>query len=596
MFVRILLIASLCVVSCTSLAENLPQQTQSKLFLVGGAWKTCGSFGGSACSGKVKWSEEVKTENVYTVTPPQIQQIKDLKQWREEDKLHKAALLNVLQNFHHIHKGKTFGREDFRAKLKRVNVSFEGKSTSARTVVGDLPNDLYYPVYDILEAPNQTTSGEFIKEQASIEKTKYDSSKAIYQAFVQAAKDVTPEGQKPVILISSASGYDVFGAVDYYLSIFGQLGAQAEWLPVEATLGKMMDGNKLADKEACAGIHKEREAFVGVYNREKVYPYLASYQRRFCEDPQKLVELAQRANAIFFNGGDQSLTWLSFVEADNSDRPWLSALRSKFDAGKLAISGTSAGTAVQSGVAINAEGQDDNTTAQTAGMITGGTSDGAIIWGSENKYPWIERADPESNSRPVTYHGFGGLKFFPYGILDTHFSERGRQLRLAKLVLESEATFGFGVDETTALAATPINENNAEFEVIGQNGVYIVEQTISSVNQKDRIQFVSHYLVNGQRFSLNDGKLVFPESEFKSFTGTTNSIATDKDLTQKTEYRDLVESQINVGAKMATAVFENNDRRFSMAIQLNNKSGISTTASVDGLKGYTHSVVSVLLQ
>lgn len=592
MFVRIFLTAFLYCVSCQS-------YSQSQLFLVGGSWKTCGSMSGSSCIEGTKWPDNAKSENAYSVTPAKVAQIKQLPIWQKSEQQLKGALLNVLQNFHQIHKTQPFGRHKFHAQLKNLEVTFNSKTINARTLFNDLPDHLYYPIHDILETANQSPTGSFRKEYANIGNTKYASSQAIYARFFDAVKRVTPDEQQPVILISTASGYDVFGAVDYYLSIFSQLGAEAKWLPVEATLGKLADENadlktdthKNAISERCQHIETERAKYVSVYNRQNVYSYLAKIQQEYCANPEKLVTLAAQANGIFFNGGDQSLTWQAFVKPDNSDRPWLAALRKKYNEGKLVISGTSAGTAVQSGLPLTATAGPKKKETLKAPMITGGTSDGAMISGSQDKFPWIERTDPEANIRPVTYHSFGGLKFFPYGPLDTHFSERGRQLRLAKLVVDSDAKFGFGVDETTALVTTPIDNNNAEFEVVGQNGVYIVEQQETSVRGTNEISFLSHYLISGQKFKLNNDKLIFEELEFSPFNGKTEKIVTDKDLTQKSEYRDLVESQLNIGAKLATSIFENNQKTFSISIELNNDSGISKLKSRDGLSGYINAVV-----
>ena len=43
--------------------------------------------------------------------------------------------------------------------------------------------------------------------------------------------------------------------------------------------------------------------------------------------------------------------------------------------------------------------------------------------------------------------GFWGFGFFNYGIIDTHFSQRGRQGRITSLALETGVRFAFGVDE-----------------------------------------------------------------------------------------------------------------------------------------------------
>lgn len=56
----------------------------------------------------------------------------------------------------------------------------------------------------------------------------------------------------------------------------------------------------------------------------------------------------------------------------------------------------------------------------------------------------------------VRHHAFGQLGgqlhgFFNYGLLDTHFSERGRQGRIVRLADHTQVPFAFGVDENTAL-------------------------------------------------------------------------------------------------------------------------------------------------
>ena len=570
MFVRLLLCAFVVTLSTASFAS-------SKLFLVGGSWKTCGSFSTSSCDGKVDWPEDAKTENTYAITKDKLTKLKALAAWQPGEEPIRGALLNVLSNFHNIHQSTAFGKRDFQRQLDKIAINIAGTNTTGKKLLNALPDHLYYPVNDILETAGVDAAGQYKKERASVNDSKYQGSKAIYAAFIKAVRAVTPENQKPIILVSTASGYDVFGAADYYLSIFSDLGADARWLPLEATFGK------LQDEGGCSNINQARPEYVNVYNRETVYPYLTEYQQAFCDNPEKVTELAAKANGIFFNGGDQSLTWQAFVNKNDADRPWLAALRNQFKQGKLVISGTSAGTAVQSGVPG----------ANTAGMITGGTSDGALIMGAEDKMPWIERVDPEANIRPVTYHSKGGLKFFPYGILDTHFSERGRQLRLAKLVLESDATFGFGVDETTALVATPIDANNAEFEVVGQNGVYVIEQNDKSINSAQRIRYTSHYLVNGQRFSLKDGKLVFPPEEFNAFKKLKGSHSIDEDLTQKTVFRDMLEEQLDDQHETSVATFTNNEHRFEVMVTLSKEdSQISTRKSMDKLSGYINAIVT----
>lgn len=564
-----ILLAALATVLC------LPALAQSQLFLVGGSLKTCGSYSPSNCIDGVRWSDSAKTGKMLSVTPDKILMINNLPLWQGKLAHDKTPVLKVLAHFHKLHGEDTNSSKEFKRRLKKIATKLGGDTIDGKKLIDRLPDHLYYAVQDILEAKQVLPDGGFRLEQASAMGSKTPGSRAIYQAYIDAVKRVTPEGQQPTVLVSTASGYDPYGAVDFYLAVFRDLGARALWLPVEATMGKLFD------EGGCKNLETARQAYLGVYNRAGVYPYLASQQQEFCENPDKLVDLAQQANGIFFNGGDQSLTWQAFVDKNEKDRPYLAALRKKFDAGKLIISGTSAGTAVQSGALGGGQ----------AGMITGGTSDGALIMGAQAKPPWIERSDPETKIRPVTYHGGGGLKFFPYGVMDTHFSERGRQLRLAKLVLESEARLGFGVDETTALVVTPVDEGNAEFTVVGQNGVYVVEQDGDSRSDKNTLQFRSHYLVNGQTFSLRDGRLELPPEQFSASAGWSGEVSSAENLNSKAHYRDLVQAQIEGRKASATAAFEASQRKIVISILFDDQAMVSKESSHDGFYGYADVMV-----
>ena len=93
----------------------------------------------------------------------------------------------------------------------------------------------------------------------------------------------------------------------------------------------------------------------------------------------------------------------------------------------------------------------------------------------------------------------GGLQLFPFGILDTKISERGRQGRLAQLIKDTNTPFGFGVDETTALLVSRHQNQPPQFEVLGQSGVFVVE------NRKNK-QF-THYITRDDKAVLTNNIL-----------------------------------------------------------------------------------------
>jgi cyanophycinase len=173
------------------------------------------------------------------------------------------------------------------------------------------------------------------------------------------------------------------------------------------------------------------------------------------EDSQALIDQINSRNAFIFGGGDQSfITEAFFDETPEGDAwnktPVYEALKTKFETGAL-VAGTSAGTAVQTSLPMITEGE------SYEAILNGGTS----LVGSP---PFV---------RDLYYNPLGGLGLFDYGLLDSHFSERGRQGRIIKLASDLDVPLAFGVDENTALIVTDANTDEVSMEVLGEGGVFI---------------------------------------------------------------------------------------------------------------------------
>jgi len=68
------------------------------------------------------------------------------------------------------------------------------------------------------------------------------------------------------------------------------------------------------------------------------------------------------------------------------------------------------------------------------------------------------------------------LNLFTYGVLDTHFSQRGRQGRISRLALWTSIWLAVAIDETTGLAIEESSDSNiVNFEVFGEYGVSIFD-------------------------------------------------------------------------------------------------------------------------
>jgi hypothetical protein len=125
----------------------------------------------------------------------------------------------------------------------------------------------------------------------------------------------------------------------------------------------------------------------------------------------------------------------------------------------------------------------------------------------------------------LTYQPQGGLGLFQFGILDTHFSERGREGRLLALVAQTGAHFGFGVDEATALLVKLEQASQARFRVAGREGVYVAQRQADSVfTAGKQLKMQSHYFSRDDEFQLNQQRLMVTPATWKQSVQPTKGI------------------------------------------------------------------------
>ena len=151
---------------------------------------------------------------------------------------------------------------------------------------------------------------------------------------------------------------------------------------------------------------------------------------------------------FFFGGGDQTRLITTLMTSNRNDSPALARIRAGFANGKV-VAGSSAGTAIM-----------------VAGpMVTGGESYDALRYGSYTS----------PGGDDLSYDPQGGFGFFSYGLLDTHFSERGRQGRIVRLAADTNTRMAYGVDEDTALVVRNADTTAVSMNVVGENGVFVFD-------------------------------------------------------------------------------------------------------------------------
>ena len=153
----------------------------------------------------------------------------------------------------------------------------------------------------------------------------------------------------------------------------------------------------------------------------------------------KIVALLERFGSFYFTGGDQTVIVQALIQ-DGKPTPALEAIRRCWLAGGL-VAGSSAGAAIMSDP-----------------MITSGGSVEALV------HP---PAPAPHDTRLSLGHGLG---FFPCGLVDQHFLQRGRLGRLVAAMLATGWTRGFGIDENTAMVVS-----DGRLRVLGETGMIYVD-------------------------------------------------------------------------------------------------------------------------
>lgn len=143
----------------------------------------------------------------------------------------------------------------------------------------------------------------------------------------------------------------------------------------------------------------------------------------------ELIERMQKADAIFFAGGDQ----LKYTHLYGGT-PFLTGLKERYISKRIVVAGTSAGAMAMSTPMIYAGNHEVQ---ELGGMIKVTT----------------------------------GLEFLKDVCIDTHFIHRGRFIRMAQVVVTNPTCIGLGIEEDTAV----IISNGLDIEVVGTGVVIVIE-------------------------------------------------------------------------------------------------------------------------
>jgi cyanophycinase len=458
------------------------------LILMGGSYRTCSSLLADDCRPDQRDFPGARGAPQHRIEPERFSEILDTAYWQARHGAPELAALKTMLGNSYAAAGNAL------LDATALSNTFEHADATTWNRLLTQEQDLILSAFEQLQQHN----GVRKREQVRIDGGNRPYDAALFRQLVTEAGKRSP-GRKPRIAFTTSASVNGFDAVDFYRALLEQAGAEPVWWPVDAALAEARFGGT----GGCRFLQTLRRNAFSSLGRERVFPDLDAEQRAACTDAKTLDAVPDTVQALFLDGGDQWLHRQTFFTRDGTPNPWLRTVRAAFLRGDLVVAGTSAGAAVQSG---------------QHGMITNGTSDNALAYGAIAYHGSMPEGCTRAMRCPIPlreddltwWHG-GGLNLLGNVLVDTHVSERRRELRLITLMgkiaeaAEHAPEAGIGIDETSALTVRLVGDG-LKLEASGQSGAWWFEPP-SARTAIGGWTVRGHYLAPGAELLWSKGRM-----------------------------------------------------------------------------------------
>lgn len=452
---------------------NAAEQAEDShnLLLIGSAMQVCSSMNQEACH-SVDWinANEMRTARLFNLSDVRRREAMRQAVWPRERESIREEVIEALEMM-----ADYFGY----GVVPEHRLVERFRSRQHLYLLSRLTEEEYYRILDGLEMPTM----EGLREHARVAESS-DASGSMLQRFVEiTAKNSGTE--TPVIYVVTAAQRDTLGSFERYETMLSDAGAEARWLPIDATVVRaQQQGN-------CDSLDSLRRRVNGAYDRARVHSDLHAQQLQFCQNEDAWQGMIEQADGVFFADGSQSLLRAAFYKEEGEASGLLTAIQRKLEAHEVTVAAAGGAS-----IALSA-----------ATMVTNGSSREAMTEGSMPRpAPRMGCDQDEScprgvNLNSLTYQPLGGLELYPFGMVDTEVSERGYQGRMLRLAADTATALATGIDRSTGLL---INTTSGEFEVLGESGVLFLER---STGNERMVASTFHFLRNGSTGTINRGHI-----------------------------------------------------------------------------------------
>ncbi|MBS3799040.1 hypothetical protein [Pseudoalteromonas sp. BDTF-M6] len=574
----LLRVASLAMLgSCSVSAQAAPQ-----LLLMADDLQVCSSERLRYCNSESRErlnKNSYKQQPVFKITDEGLERIVDMA-WTEQPEIRKQAV-EILTKARQHFADDAFSQQEFERYLRRSDFKLSNSEETAREFWFNLFGFEQQNFFDLLEQ-KQELKKRSLKPQVDLEGTRDWVTKDAFAELFTAAQGIADAKRKPRIAFVTGGSRDPYRDVDYYQTLFEQLGFEAHWLAIDGAMQTVINAN---DAALCADLADYQVSRLASFRRDALYPQLYQKQQKLCRDPEQLYDLLRRSDALFIADSSPLLLYHAFYQNANQPSELLNKIKEMSAKGQLLVAAQ--------GEAVNAlVGGGRNATILSGDGVQVLTEDPIVYGNGFEACRLGVDCISVTNSRELSYLQSGVLGLFPWGTLDTQVARHGKQPRLIKAGVQSASSMIFGLDSNSYARIDRIadgDKDDIEIQVFGEGGLWLGDMRQSQDSMSGATQFGpfdSYFLTHEDKISMRGGVVNVELAVWKQAVNTTSAgpLVNSSTPFSRANYHKLGQMQCNTGAATAGGTSDIDSQSFELTLSASGASNMRKGVLVKGGK------------
>ncbi|WP_105213722.1 hypothetical protein [Pseudoalteromonas sp. T1lg22] len=563
-------------------SSSVSAQAAPQLLLMADDLQVCSSERLQYCNSESRErlnKNSYKQQPVFKITDEGLERIVNMA-WTEQSNIRNQAV-EILTKARQHFADDVFSQQEFERYLRRSDFKLSNSETTAREFWFNLFGFEQQNFFDLLEQ-KQGNSKRRLKPQVDINGTRDWVTKDAFATLFSAAQGIAEAKRKPRIAFVTGGSRDPYRDVEYYQTLFEQLGFEAHWLAID---GAMQALNNTNDSAQCANLAEYQVSRLASFRRDVLYPQLYQKQQKLCRDPEQLYDLLRRSDALFIADSSPLLLYHAFYKNANQPSELLKKIQEMTAKGQLLVAAQ--------GESVNAMVGGSNNATILSGEGVQVLTEQPIIYGNGFEACRLGvDCISVTNNRELSYLQSGVLDLFPWGTLDTQVARHGKQPRLIKAGVQNSSSMIFGLDSNSYATVERVvdgDTDDIEVQVFGEGGLWLGDLRQSQDSMSGAMQygpFDSYFLTHEDKISMRGGVVNVELASWKQAVNTTSAgpLVNTSTPFSRANYHKLGQMQCNTGAATAGGSSDIDNQSYELILNASGASNMRKGVLVKGGK------------